>query len=52
MSATIGADARTLAIMSLATDLAARLRARIDGGEFAPGARLPAVRDLARTEHV
>jgi DNA-binding transcriptional MocR family regulator len=38
--------------MSLATDLAARLRARIDAGELVPGERLPAVRDLARTEHV
>jgi DNA-binding transcriptional MocR family regulator len=38
--------------MSLATDLAARLRSRIDAGELEPGARLPTVRDLARAEHV
>jgi DNA-binding transcriptional MocR family regulator len=38
--------------VSLATDLAARLRARIDAGELAPGSRLPAVRDLAGVEHV
>ena len=38
--------------MSLATDLAARLRARIDAGELAPGERLPAVRELAAVEHV
>src|SRR5690242_664243 len=38
--------------MSLAADLAARLRARIDGGELPPGERLPPVRDLATAEHV
>jgi len=38
--------------VSLATDLAARLRSRIDAGELLPGARLPPVRDLADTEHV
>jgi len=38
--------------MSLAADLATRLRARIDGGELQPGARLPPVRDLATAEHV
>ena len=32
--------------MSLAADLAARLRARIDTGELPPGERLPPVREL------
>ena len=38
--------------MSLAAELAARLRSRIDAGELAPGDRLPPVRELATTEHV
>ena len=38
--------------MSLVTDLAADLRARIEAGEYPPGARLPPVRDLAREAHV
>ena len=38
--------------MSLAADLAARLRDRIDRGELAPGERLPPVRELATAEHV
>jgi len=38
--------------MSLASDLAARLRHRIDSGELAPGTRLVPVRELAEREHV
>jgi 2-aminoadipate transaminase len=38
--------------MSLAADLAARLRDRIDRGELPPGERLPPVRELATAEHV
>ncbi len=38
--------------MSLAAELAARLRSRIDAGQLAPGDRLPPVRELATTEHV
>jgi DNA-binding transcriptional MocR family regulator len=38
--------------MSLASDLATRLRARIDAGELAPGDRLAPVREVAETEHV
>ncbi len=38
--------------MSLAAELAARLRSRIDTGELSPGDRLPPVRELAGTEHV
>ena len=38
--------------MSLAAELAARLRSRIDAGELAPGDRLPPVRELATIEHV
>ncbi|CAA9551118.1 MAG: Transcriptional regulator, GntR family domain / Aspartate aminotransferase [uncultured Thermoleophilia bacterium] len=38
--------------MSLATDLATRLRSRLDAGEWAAGERLPPVRELAVAEHV
>ncbi len=38
--------------MSLASELAARIRARIDAGDLAPGARLAPVRDVAEAEHV
>ncbi len=38
--------------VSLAADLAARLRDRIDAGDLAQGTRLPPVRELAATEHV
>lgn len=47
-----GGIRRTLADMSLAADLAARLRDRIEQGELQPGERLPPVRELAATEHV
>jgi 2-aminoadipate transaminase len=39
-------------VSTLAHTLAARLRAQIDDGELAPGARLPTVRELAAREHV
>jgi DNA-binding GntR family transcriptional regulator len=38
--------------MSLASDVAAQIRARIDAGELSPGDRLPPVRETAATEHV
>jgi 2-aminoadipate transaminase len=38
--------------MSLATELATRVRLRIDTGELPPGARLPPVRETAAAEHV
>jgi DNA-binding transcriptional MocR family regulator len=38
--------------MSLASEVAATIRARIDAGELAPGDRLPPVRETAATEHV
>ena len=38
--------------MSLAAELAARLRSQIDAGTLSPGDRLPPVRELAATEHV
>jgi DNA-binding transcriptional MocR family regulator len=38
--------------VSLAAELAARLRSQIDAGTLAPGDRLPPVRELATNEHV